>query len=220
VISASVGPNVACSRNRITSGLDKRSERIASDLEEGRKAAEKAGVVLAEYDQKIREGKREAARIIEEARTEASRLRESILQLSHEEARAQRPWQEAACEGRREQDLALRQEHIGSRPLANLVALVEEEHFVGAGAGEFLLIDLPPCCLVAQHRLAGGKAALGDGDAPKSVGRDWLDRLEAELMRALARQNQTQAQPFEGGARHGLLERRSQARLVEGEAEG
>jgi len=73
--------------NRITSGLDKRSERIASDLEEGRKAAEKAGVVLAEYDQKIREGRAEAARIIEEARNEASRLRESLLLKSQAEAR-------------------------------------------------------------------------------------------------------------------------------------
>jgi F-type H+-transporting ATPase subunit b len=75
---------------RITGGLDRRSQRIASDLESARRAGEKATAVLAEYDQKIREGRQEAARIIEEARTEASRLRESILQQSHEEAREQR----------------------------------------------------------------------------------------------------------------------------------
>jgi F-type H+-transporting ATPase subunit b len=75
---------------RITGGLDTRSARIASDLESARKAGEKAGAVLAEYDQKIRDGKLEAARIIEEARTEASRLRESILLQSHEEAREQK----------------------------------------------------------------------------------------------------------------------------------
>ena len=73
--------------NQITSGLDKRSERIASDLESARMAGEKAGAVLAEYDQKIREGRAEAARIIEEARNEASRLRESILLQSQAEAR-------------------------------------------------------------------------------------------------------------------------------------
>jgi F-type H+-transporting ATPase subunit b len=73
--------------NRITSGLDKRSERIASDLEAARAAGEKAGAVLAEYDQKIREGRNEAARIIEEARNEASRLRESLLLQSQAEAR-------------------------------------------------------------------------------------------------------------------------------------
>src|SRR5271157_3654870 len=73
--------------NRITSGLDKRSERIASDLEAARKAGEKAASVLAEYDEKIREGRNEAARIIEEARNEASRLRESLLLQSQAEAR-------------------------------------------------------------------------------------------------------------------------------------
>jgi F-type H+-transporting ATPase subunit b len=73
--------------NRITSGLDKRSGRIASDLEAARAAGEKAVAVLAEYDQKIREGRNEAARIIEEARNEASRLRESILLQSQADAR-------------------------------------------------------------------------------------------------------------------------------------
>ncbi len=73
--------------DKITSGLDKRSERIATDLAAARTAGEKAGAVLAEYDQKIREGKSEAARIIEEARVEASRLRESMLRQSQEEAR-------------------------------------------------------------------------------------------------------------------------------------
>ena len=75
---------------RITGGLDKRSARIASDLASAREAGERAGAVLAEYDQKIRDGKLEAARIIEEARTEASRLREGILQQSHDEAREQK----------------------------------------------------------------------------------------------------------------------------------
>ncbi len=73
--------------DRITGGLDKRSQRIATDLDAARKAGEKAGAVLAEYDQKIREGKAEAARIIEEARMEASRLKEDILRQSQEEAR-------------------------------------------------------------------------------------------------------------------------------------
>jgi F-type H+-transporting ATPase subunit b len=72
---------------QITGGLDKRSGRIASDLESARKAGEKAVAVLAEYDQKIREGRAEAARIIEEARNEASRLRESLLLQSQAEAR-------------------------------------------------------------------------------------------------------------------------------------
>jgi F-type H+-transporting ATPase subunit b len=75
---------------RITGGLDKRSQKIASDLESARKAGEKAGAVQAEYDQAIRQSKEEAARIIEEARAEASRLRESVLQQSQAEARDQK----------------------------------------------------------------------------------------------------------------------------------
>jgi F-type H+-transporting ATPase subunit b len=75
---------------QITGGLDRRSERIATDLASARLAAEKAGAVLAEYDQKIREGRNEAARIIEDARVEASRLRERILQQSQAEALEQK----------------------------------------------------------------------------------------------------------------------------------
>jgi F-type H+-transporting ATPase subunit b len=72
--------------DRITGGLDKRSERIASELAAARQAGEKAGVILAEYDQKIRDGRLEAARIIEDARVEASRLKENILRRSQEES--------------------------------------------------------------------------------------------------------------------------------------
>ena len=74
--------------DRITGALDKRSQKIASDLESARQAGEKASAVLAEYDQKIREGKAEAARIIEEARTEASRLREEHPASSRRRRRA------------------------------------------------------------------------------------------------------------------------------------
>jgi F-type H+-transporting ATPase subunit b len=72
---------------RITGALDKRSDRISADLAAAREAGEKATAVLAEYDQKIREGREEAARIIEQARNEASRLRESMLLQSQAEVR-------------------------------------------------------------------------------------------------------------------------------------
>ena len=75
---------------RIMGALDKRSGKIATDLEFARQAGEKATAVLAQYDQTIREGKAEAALIIESARTEASRLREDLLRRSHEEAREQK----------------------------------------------------------------------------------------------------------------------------------
>ena len=72
---------------RITGALDKRSERIASDLEAARQAGEKAGAVQAQYADTLRAGREEAARIIEEARAEAARLREGMLKQSQAEAR-------------------------------------------------------------------------------------------------------------------------------------
>jgi F-type H+-transporting ATPase subunit b len=71
----------------ITGGLDKRSQRIADDLESARKAGARAGSVQAEYEQKLRDGRAEAALIIEAARAQASQLREEILHASQEEAR-------------------------------------------------------------------------------------------------------------------------------------
>ena len=71
----------------ITGGLDKRSQRIADELESARKAGEKAGTVQAEYEQTIRAGRAEAAQIIEAARADASRLKEHILATSQEEAK-------------------------------------------------------------------------------------------------------------------------------------
>jgi F-type H+-transporting ATPase subunit b len=72
---------------KITGALDKRSGKIAADLDSARQAGEKATAVLAEYDQKIREGRAEAARIIEASRVEAARLKEDVLRQSQEESR-------------------------------------------------------------------------------------------------------------------------------------
>jgi len=73
--------------DKIIGGLDKRSQKIASELEAARVAGEKAGSVVAEYEQKIREGREEAARIIEAGRVEATRLRDEIVARSQEEVR-------------------------------------------------------------------------------------------------------------------------------------
>jgi F-type H+-transporting ATPase subunit b len=72
--------------DKITGGLDKRANRIASDLEAARRAGEQAGTVRAEYEATIREGKAEAARIIEEARVEAVRLKEETARAAQAEA--------------------------------------------------------------------------------------------------------------------------------------
>jgi len=72
---------------QITGALDRRSQRIARDLETARQAGERAGIVQAEYERTLRGGREEAARIIEQARTDASRLREGMLLQSHAEAK-------------------------------------------------------------------------------------------------------------------------------------
>jgi F-type H+-transporting ATPase subunit b len=87
---------------RIIGALDKRSDRIASDLDAARRAGEKATSVLAEYEQKIREGRAEAARIIEGARADASRLREEMLRQMQQEAAEIRERAKADVERARE----------------------------------------------------------------------------------------------------------------------
>ncbi len=95
--------------DKITGALDKRSNKIATDLEAARAAGAKAASVLAEYDRTIKEGKAEAARIIEEARAEAARLREEMLTQSREEARQQKARAAQELEKARESaELAIR----------------------------------------------------------------------------------------------------------------
>jgi F-type H+-transporting ATPase subunit b len=136
---------------KITGGLDRRAERIASDLESARKAGEKAGAILAEYDQKIRDGKAEAARIIEEARVEASRLRESVLQQSQVEAREQkaRATQEIAL-AREDAERALRGQVVSlSFSIANSIlkretATPDNRAFVEEFADKLISPGTPP----------------------------------------------------------------------------
>ncbi len=95
--------------DRITGALDRRSQKIASDLEAARQAGEKATAVLAEYDRTLRDGRTEAARIIEEARTEAARLREEMVARSSEEVREQKAKAAREIEKARESaELAIR----------------------------------------------------------------------------------------------------------------
>jgi F-type H+-transporting ATPase subunit b len=87
---------------RITGALDRRSDRIASELEAARRAGEKATAALAEYERTVSDGRAEAARIIENARAEAARLREDVLRRSQEEAREVRDRARADTERARE----------------------------------------------------------------------------------------------------------------------
>ncbi len=76
--------------DRIIGALDKRSARVVADLESAKQAAAKGASMVHEYDEKIRQGKEEAALIIEAARADASRLKEEAVRGAQEEIRQQR----------------------------------------------------------------------------------------------------------------------------------
>ena len=59
---------------RIVGLLDKRSEKIAADLDEARNLREEAQSLLADYQRKKRDAEKEAEEIISQAKVEALRL--------------------------------------------------------------------------------------------------------------------------------------------------
>ena len=60
----------------ILAGLDKRGEKIRSELDEAQKLREEAQHLLAEYKRKQRDALKEAEDIVEHAKAESKRLRE------------------------------------------------------------------------------------------------------------------------------------------------
>lgn len=58
----------------IASGLDKRAQKIADDINEARKMREEAQELLATYQRRQREAEEEAKAIIEQAKLDAQRL--------------------------------------------------------------------------------------------------------------------------------------------------
>lgn len=64
--------------DKITGGLDARSNRIASDLDGARQANEEAKRLVEEAKAKIEEAKQQGAVIVEQARYQASTLREQL----------------------------------------------------------------------------------------------------------------------------------------------
>ena len=71
----------------ILKGLDARADKIQEDLEEAEKSRENAKKYLASYREKIDNAKAEASAILESARMDANKIRESIINSAHEEAK-------------------------------------------------------------------------------------------------------------------------------------
>ncbi len=58
----------------IASGLDKRAQKIADEINEARKMREEAQEILAQYQRRARDAEEEAAAIVEQAKTDAKRM--------------------------------------------------------------------------------------------------------------------------------------------------
>jgi len=72
---------------KILKGLNARSEKIYTDLEESENAKEDAKKLLAEYRIKIDSSKEEASIIIQNARVEANILKDKILEEASKKAK-------------------------------------------------------------------------------------------------------------------------------------
>jgi F-type H+-transporting ATPase subunit b len=72
---------------RIGEGLAKRREKIREDLEKAEKARSEAEQLLARYEERLKEARGEASRIIEEARKTAESVRKDTLTKAEDEAR-------------------------------------------------------------------------------------------------------------------------------------
>lgn len=70
----------------ILKGLNARADKIQEDLEEAEKTRENAKKSLAAYREQIDNAKAEASSIIENARVEANRIRDKIINNAREEA--------------------------------------------------------------------------------------------------------------------------------------
>ena len=72
----------------ILKGLNARADKIQEDLEEAEQTRENAKKSLAAYREQIDNAKAEASSIIENARIEANRVRDKIINNAREEAEA------------------------------------------------------------------------------------------------------------------------------------
>src|SRR5512143_913456 len=91
----------------LVDGLEKREERIRSDLHRAEHAKEESEKILAEHKRLMTTAELDARRIIEEARTSAGRVRDDVLAAANEQARQLSA--QAKAEIQREKETALTQ---------------------------------------------------------------------------------------------------------------
>jgi F-type H+-transporting ATPase subunit b len=126
--------------DRIVGGLDARGARIQGDLASAHAAQEEAKRLLEEAKANLEEGKHQAAIVIEQARYQASVLREKLLADSRAELAAERARASREIAQEREETVArLRQEVVS---LSLEVARAVLNRTVTGADGEALAAEL------------------------------------------------------------------------------
>jgi len=105
----------------IVQGLDDREKSIANDIDSAQQAHEKALATLAQYEQKIAAAGDEAAQVIAEARENAKREHQRIVDAANQEAARQR--ERAVAEIKAAKDQAIRE--LAEKSVDNAVALAK-----------------------------------------------------------------------------------------------
>jgi F-type H+-transporting ATPase subunit b len=111
----------------IMGALDKRSSKIVTGLADAEAASAKAAAMLKEYEARIAEGKLEAARIVEQARTEASAAKERMARETQEEILEEKRKARLEIEKAREDAMLSVQGEIGSLALLLASSILKRE---------------------------------------------------------------------------------------------
>lgn len=91
----------------ILTALEQREQTIRSSLEEAQRARQEGEQLMAQHQQMLAESNREVARLLDQGREEAERLRVTLTEQAHEQA--QRLLEEARREIVREKQLAMQE---------------------------------------------------------------------------------------------------------------
>lgn len=69
----------------VKKGMDARADKIRNSLDEAERTREEANTILADYQRQLADAKNESARIIEEARAAADKLRQDLKRQAEAE---------------------------------------------------------------------------------------------------------------------------------------
>jgi len=125
--------------DKVMGALDKRSGKIVTDLADAESASLKAAAMLKEYEARIAEGKLEAARIVEQARTEASALKERMERQTQEQILEEKRKARLEIEKAREDAMLSVQGDISSLALLLASSILKRE--VNAADNARLIAD-------------------------------------------------------------------------------